>query len=67
MNYANVIIDISPEKVDRTFQYIIPEELKGSITPGDCVNVPFGKGNSLRHSYVISISDKSEIEPERLK
>ncbi|MCR4989289.1 MAG: primosomal protein N' [Lachnospiraceae bacterium] len=67
MNYANVIIDISHEKVDRTFQYIIPEELKGSIKPGDCVNVPFGKGNSLRHSYVISISDKSEIEPERLK
>ncbi len=27
--YANIIIDISHEKVDKTFQYKIPEEMRG--------------------------------------
>ena len=29
--YANVIVDISREKLDRPFQYRIPDELKGKI------------------------------------
>ena len=29
--FANIIIDISHEKVDRTFQYIIPDQLKLSL------------------------------------
>ena len=28
MEYANVIVDISHEKLDRVFQYRIPEHLK---------------------------------------
>ena len=43
--YANIIIDISHESVDKTFQYRIPEHLFGKITAGMCVMVPFGKGN----------------------
>jgi primosomal protein N' (replication factor Y) len=31
--YANVIIDISHEKLDRTFQYRIPERLLAIISP----------------------------------
>ena len=30
--YANIIIDISHESVDRTFQYRIPQELEGRAT-----------------------------------
>ena len=32
--FANVIIDISHEKVDRTFQYMVPEPLKDKIRAG---------------------------------
>ena len=32
--YANIIIDISLEKLDRTFQYLIPEMLADQIYPG---------------------------------
>ena len=32
--YANIIVDISHEKLDKTFQYRIPEELRESIRPG---------------------------------
>ena len=46
MVYADVIIDISHEKVDRDFQYRIPEELEPAIKPGVVVTVPFGKGNN---------------------
>lgn len=29
--YADIIIDISLEKLDRTFQYLVPEELEQDI------------------------------------
>lgn len=65
--YANIIIDISHEKVDRPFQYKIPHALRGEVKEGTCVRVPFGAGNHLRTGYVIEITDKVEFAPERLK
>ena len=50
--YANIIIDISHEKVDKTFQYRIPDKLRNILEEGMCVQVPFGKGNRLRQGYV---------------
>ena len=67
MYYADVIIDISHEKVDRSFQYIIPEHLVDVVGVGDCVNIPFGKGNSIRTGYVIGISDKCGYDESKLK
>ena len=34
MIYADVIIDISHEKLDRTFLYRVPEEMEGQIQAG---------------------------------
>ena len=65
--YANVIIDISHEKVDRPFQYIIPDNLKGIIKLGDCVEVPFGQGNKIKKAYVVAITDKCEYDISKLK
>lgn len=65
--YANIIIDISHEKVDRPFQYIIPNLLRGKVREGVCVSVPFGAGNHLRKGYVVGITDKAELAPEKLK
>ena len=65
--YANVIIDISHEKVDRPFQYIIPESLRGQIEVGNCVDVYFGNGNKLKQAFVIEITDKNEYPPDKLK
>ena len=41
LSFANIIIDISHEKVDRPFQYRIPERLLGKVDIGSCVSVPF--------------------------
>ena len=65
--YANVIIDISHEKVDRLFQYRIPTALRDKIEIGDCVNVPFGKGNTARKAYVIEFSHEADWDPAKIK
>lgn len=67
MKFANVIVDISHEKLDKIFQYIIPEHLQSDIYPGVKVNIPFGKANREITGYVIEITDQSEYEPDKLK
>lgn len=65
--YANIIIDISHEKLDRTFQYRIPEALADQIYPGVCVCVPFGRGNRVTQGYVVEVTDRAQFDEERLK
>lgn len=65
--YANIIVDISHEKVDRPFQYRIPDELTDILEPGMCVQVPFGAGNHLRQGYVMEITDKAQFPEEKQK
>ena len=43
--YADVIIDVSIDKLDRPFSYRIPERLSGIIKVGSRVRIPFGAGN----------------------
>ncbi len=65
--YANIIIDISHEKLDRTFQYRIPEHLAGEVRPGVPVDVPFGRGDRMTRGYVIEVTDTAELDPARIK
>ncbi len=65
--YADIIIDISHEKVDRPFQYKIPPELSEAICPGIRVHVPFGKGNQDKIGYVVDISEEAAYPPEKMK
>ena len=43
MTYADIIVDISHEKLDKSFQYLVPEKLKEEIQVGMVVSIPFGK------------------------
>lgn len=65
--FANIIVDISHEKVDRPFGYRIPEALADQVRPGVRVNIPFGAGNTLRTGYVIEVTDRTDFPAERLK
>ena len=65
--YANVIVDISHEKVDRPFGYRVPEHLQDILVPGMRVQIPFGAGNTLRTGYVIELTDETDFPPERMK
>lgn len=65
--YADIIVDISHDKLDRTFQYIIPETLLGILEVGMRVNVPFGQGNRMITGYVVAITDKAEFDVAKMK
>ncbi len=65
--YANIIVDIAHEKVDRLFQYKIPDRMQGSLVEGMAVTIPFGKGNKEILGYVISLTDQAEYEETKLK
>ena len=65
--YADIIIDISHEAIDRPFQYRIPDDLRENIQLGSMVKIPFGRGNHLRTGYVIGFSDQTECQQDRIK
>ena len=65
--YANIIIDISHESVDRVFQYRVPERLWGKLAAGQQVYIPFGAGNRRRKGYVVELTDRPEYEVSKLK
>ena len=41
--YAEVLIDLVSDAVDRPFDYRIPDHLEGKAVPGSAVRVPFGR------------------------
>lgn len=65
--YAGVVIDISHKDVDRPFTYRVPEKLRDTLRVGDSVLVPFGKGNTLRKAYVVSLGTRTELPEGALK
>lgn len=69
MIYADIIIDISHEKVDRTFSYAVPGELEGRVSVGSAVVIPFGRGDTRRTGYVVGLSTEPPegIEADRIK
>ena len=67
MIYAEVIIDISAEQVDRTFTYAVPTELESRVRPGVRVKLPFGNSGRLRKGVIISLNKSTDYDESRLK
>ena len=65
--YANIIVDISQEKLDRTFSYLVPETMQNLIHIGDVVEVPFGKGNRLTKGYVVELTGTTQYQISKMK
>ena len=65
--YADVIIDISHSRLDRTYQYRIPVQLQETLEPGNVVEVPFGRGDKTTKGYVLRITDHASCPEEKLK
>jgi len=65
MKYANIIVNISHEKLDRTFQYIIPSPLQSVVEIGSYVRIPFR--NRIIEGYVVEVTDIAEFDPSKQK
>ena len=59
--YANIIVDISIEKLDRPFTYLIPERLQNKVFVGSQVMIPFGNGNRLIKGFVVGILSNPKL------
>lgn len=59
---AEVIINRSAKKLNRTFDYNVPKELEELILIGSKVLVPFGRSKKLEEAYVVGIKDNSSYE-----
>lgn len=67
MRFVNVIVDISSGKLDKIFQYKVPESLKDRLLTGMQVNVPFGMGNRPIKGYAVGFSDTTDYPLEKIK
>lgn len=65
--FANIIVDITHEKLDKIFQYRVPSHLEGELSVGMEVLVPFGKGNRRTKGYVIGFSETCEYDLSKVK
>ncbi|MCR4566966.1 MAG: primosomal protein N' [Pseudobutyrivibrio sp.] len=67
MKYADIIIDISHERLDKTFEYIVPTKLEDQVSEGMQVVIPFGKGDRAITGYVVGLHDKPGFDITKLK
>ena len=65
--YADIIVDISAEDLDKTYQYLVPKSMESLIRPGVPVTIPFGRGTRTIKGYVVGLSDTPKIAADRIK
>lgn len=65
--YADVIVDISVDSLDKPYQYRIPEGWEERVTAGTPVMIPFGRGNRLIKGYVVGTSDVPQWDVNKIK
>ena len=61
--YAEVIVDIASEQVDRQFTYRVPETL--NIVPGMRVRVPVGPRE--KEGFVVRLKEEPDYDESRIK
>lgn len=65
--YADIIIDIQAEQLDRIFEYEIPPQLCGRVAVGSQVTIPFGRGNHPQNGYVVGLSEERRYTEGEVK
>ncbi len=65
--YADIIVDITHEKLDRVFQYKVPQSMEGQLTEGMEVIIPFGRGNREIKGYVVGFSENTDYDKDKIK
>ena len=65
--FADIIIDIKHEKLDKIFQYRIPDSLEAELKPGMEVIVPFGKATVRQRDMLPEFTDSCSYDLSKVK
>lgn len=65
--YAEIIVEISHDKLDRSFSYHIPSDMLEKLKIGMQVIVPFGNGGRQIKGFVVDIKETTEVPLEKIK
>ena len=65
--YAEIIIDISTQSLDRIFTYAVPQHLQSAISVGCQVTIPFGNANRYRKGYVMGLKEEPGFDKDKIK
>ena len=63
---AEVVINRSAKRLNRTFDYNIPSNLEELVMIGSTVLVPFGKSSTLEEGYVVRIKESTQYEVKEI-
>ena len=63
---AEIIINRTAKRLNRTFDYKVPIELEEIIMIGSTVLVPFGKASTLEEGYVVGIKESTQYEVKEI-
>ena len=63
---AEVIINRTAKKLNRTFDYQIPKEMEEYIYVGTKVLVPFGRAKKLEEGFVVGFKENTEYEVKEI-
>lgn len=58
--YAKVYLLDVPYAIDRPFDYFLPPDMRGAVSRGTFVTVPFGAGNRRQLGLVVALSNAPE-------
>lgn len=59
---AKIAVAAAIYSLDKPYDYLIPESMRGTLCPGMRVMVPFSRGNRRSEGVVLSLAEKSEFE-----
>lgn len=65
--YADVIVDISIDSLDKSYQYRIPDGWEEKVTAGMPVMIPFGRGNRQIKGYIVGLTHEPKVEESKIK
>ncbi|OON85494.1 primosomal protein N' [Oribacterium sp. C9] len=63
--YAQIIIDITSDALDRAYTYRIPDGMQ--VSAGDRVSIPFGVSNAIKTGYVVGLTEHVDYDPDKVK
>lgn len=60
--FANIIVDVTVDALNKSFVYVVPDDLVGKVKPGDKVIFPFGRGNAEREGFILELLNLEQLQ-----